>query len=238
MNRSPLPPGAQAAVAERYIQGAAPQDPLEPILKAVQDALLRKFRVVSHRRGSVALLIEDVEVPVRAPTRARATPSDAELRDALGSLIGTALRSSLTDTTDEGRRRRLWIAQALIGLETAGPTAKKPSPEEGTDAWLTTAEVAGQLGVSRPYVSMLCDAGKLGEVTKTTGGHRRIRRSAVSAYSATQLADNATAVSPREAGVAAGMYALDDGAYLNAARRSAVKPASKTIPKTRRAAKA
>lgn len=36
--------------------------------------------------------------------------------------------------------------------------------------------------MSRPYVSMLCNQGKLGEVHRSEGGHRRIRQSAVDEY--------------------------------------------------------
>src|SRR5205814_3576992 len=86
---------------------------------------------------------------------------------------------------------------------------------------LKTADVAAQLEMSRPYVSMLCDNGKLGEVTKTEGGHRRVRQSAVNAYKVALRAASAGAVSPQEAAAEAGMYAYSDEAFVKAARRTA-----------------
>lgn len=94
------------------------------------------------------------------------------------------------------------------------------------DALLTTAEAAVQLEVSRPHVSMLCNAGKLGEVVMTEGGHRRIRSSAVQSYLATRAKQHQGAVSPRRAGAQAGLYAYPDGHFENVVRNAGlVKPA-------------
>jgi len=96
--------------------------------------------------------------------------------------------------------------------------------DQDADPLLKTADVAVLLGVSRPYVSMLCDSGKLGEVTKTEGGHRRVRQSAVHAYKAAQKRAHASTTSPREAAAQAGMYALDDAAFVSAAKRAPAAP--------------
>jgi excisionase family DNA binding protein len=47
---------------------------------------------------------------------------------------------------------------------------------------LTSEEAAKMLRLSRTHVNALIDAGKLGDVIKTEGGHRRITRSAVLDY--------------------------------------------------------
>ena len=80
------------------------------------------------------------------------------------------------------------------------------------DALLTLAEAATRLDVSRPYAVMLCDAGQLGEVTLECG-RRRVRASAVEAYVAARVREREGAPSPREAGIAAGLYAHPDSHY-------------------------
>lgn len=106
------------------------------------------------------------------------------------------------------------------------------------DALLTTAEVAARLEVSRPYVSMLCDAGKLDEVVVTDDGRRRIRVSAVEAYLAARAMQSEDAPSPRQAGVDSGLYEHPDGHFRNKIRQNeAAKPveptSARTSPKSR-----
>ena len=74
------------------------------------------------------------------------------------------------------------------------------------DVLLTIAEVATRLRVSRPVASMLCDAGKLGDVVEDCGGHRRVRASAIDAYRVVHSKLTDDAQSPREAGADAGLY--------------------------------
>lgn len=78
-----------------------------------------------------------------------------------------------------------------------------PAPE---DALLTIAQAAARLEVSRPYVSILCDAGTLGVVIVTDDGRRRIHASAVEAYLAARAKQSEGGASPRQAGVEAGLY--------------------------------
>ena len=55
----------------------------------------------------------------------------------------------------------------------------EPKPKE----WLTTEEAGARMGFSRPYVTALFDSGEFaGGVSKSTGGHRRVRASAVDAW--------------------------------------------------------
>lgn len=74
------------------------------------------------------------------------------------------------------------------------------------DVLLTIAEAAERLGTSRPYASMLTDAGKLGDVSMTEDGRRRVRPSNVDAYITARTKQNEGAPLPREAGVDAGLY--------------------------------
>lgn len=89
----------------------------------------------------------------------------------------------------------------------------RPKVKVPEDTLLTIADAASQLEVSRPYVSMLCDAGKLGEIVVTGDGHRRIRASALDAYLAARVKQNEGAPSPREAGVDAGLYDYPEGHF-------------------------
>lgn len=241
MTRTHLSPAAKAAAARHYAGQPALADPLEPLLVAVQEALAQHVTLVSTRGGGSALRVENIEFAVRGSPALHQGQPIAHLRSALEHVVAGALRSSIGAPTAEGKRLRLVIAQKLLAIEAGEPSAELAGVREGgEDAWLKTADVAAQLGMSRPYVSMLCDAGKLGEVSKTEGGHRRIRQSAVSAYLAAQKTANTGAQSPREAALAAGMYSVGDEAYAKAARRPAArrtKQSTRGAPKPGRAAK-
>jgi excisionase family DNA binding protein len=55
------------------------------------------------------------------------------------------------------------------------------------DEWLSVGEAADRLGASRPYVTMLCGNGRLGEVRVELDGTRTVRLSAVDAYRESQV---------------------------------------------------
>ncbi len=85
------------------------------------------------------------------------------------------------------------------------------------NALLTMAEVAARLDVSRPYACLLCDSGQLGEVL-SEDGYRRVQASAVDAYLAAREREHEGAPSPREAGIAAGLYDHPDSHYRSRRR--------------------
>ncbi len=225
MTRPSLSPAAKAAATQRYLGPSEPQDPLEPLLEAVQKAIVQHVTMVQTHNGGSALRVENLEFALIGADTPQAGQPILELRSALEHVVADALRSSIGAHTPEGRRIRLVMAQKLLTIEMGESGLERAEPpEDDDDAWLKTADVAVQLGMSRPYVSMLCDAGKLGEVSKTEGGHRRIRQSAVTAHLAAQTTAGAGAESPREAAMAAGMYDVSDRAYSQAARRPTSKP--------------
>jgi excisionase family DNA binding protein len=96
----------------------------------------------------------------------------------LAEVAAFGFATAMTDESFAGTRLRMDLITALASLE----ATKEHSRDRQDDRFLTTAEVAAQLGMSRPYVSMLCNQGKLGEVGRSEGGHRRIQQSAVDAY--------------------------------------------------------
>lgn len=141
------------------------QHHLEVELKGKKCALLRmagrEFRVV------------DVEEPHDALV--------SHMCHSLSEVAAYGLATVLTDDSPAGTRLRMDLIAALAHIEsTKGPAKEKHAPDG--EPLLTTAEAAHQLGMSRPYVSMLCNQGKLGEVHRSEGGHRRIRQSAVDEY--------------------------------------------------------
>ena len=84
---------------------------------------------------------------------------------------------------------------------------------------------------------MLCDAGKLGEVVKTEGGHRRVRVSAVDAYLAARTKQLKGAPSPREAGVEAGVYLHHEGFFQNIVRETLAEPVASSAKRSKKPAK-
>jgi excisionase family DNA binding protein len=109
------------------------------------------------------------------------------LCESLAEVAAFGFATALTEDSTAGTRLRMDLITALASVEaTREPLRGRPSTEDG-DELLTTADAAAQLGMSRPYVSMLCDQGKLGAVTRSEGGHRRIRQAAVDAYKKTHV---------------------------------------------------
>lgn len=88
------------------------------------------------------------------------------------------------------------------------------TPLRSGDLLLTKIEAATKLKTSLPYVSMLCGSGKLGEVVTDDAGHGRVRSSSVEAYLAELTRQHETALSPRAAGVAAGLYDYPDSHFI------------------------
>ncbi|MBI3155423.1 MAG: helix-turn-helix domain-containing protein [Burkholderiales bacterium] len=228
MTRANRPAAARAAGTGHRPGRSDPADPLEPLLDAVQEALVQRVTMVPTRgRGSV-LRVEGLEFAVGAGKTLDPRQPGVQLRRALEHVVADALRSSVGAPTAEGRRLRLTLAHELLAMDAGEPGGGRGEVGDEGDSWLRTAEVAARLGVSRPHVSMLCDAGKLGEPSRTEGGHRRIRRSAVDAYLAARKVADLGARSPREAAVVAGMYAVSDKAYAKAARRPAAGPVTQS----------
>lgn len=240
MARTSLTPAAKAAAAQHYLGRPSPTDPLEPLVDAVQEALVHHITLVTTPSGGTALRVDKLEVTISGGGPKKGAQPLAGLGDALKHVVADALVSTLGATDDRGTQWRVALANRILNIELSRGAAAiegnapLATVDEEADPLLKTADVAAQLGMSRPYVSMLCDTGKLGEVTKTEGGHRRVRQSAVAAYKAAQLRAHSGAPTPREAAAAAGMYELSDAAFVKAAQRG---PESTPVAKRARPAK-
>lgn len=87
------------------------------------------------------------------------------------------------------QHQRTVLAQLLLTAnlrKTGAPASLQPSilDDEADDPLLSSEEAAKLLHVSRTHLNMLIDSGKLGEITRTLGGHRRIAKTAVLKYKA------------------------------------------------------
>ena len=67
----------------------------------------------------------------------------------------------------------------LVEIESQDAGIDIPDKLSTADDLISTAQAAGILGYSRPYVAMLIDQQKLKGATVSAGGHRRVSRAAV-----------------------------------------------------------
>jgi excisionase family DNA binding protein len=216
-------PAVKPAAAAKYMPQLA--NPLAPLAAEVGRVVAREVAEANRRKSRSPKTSVGLDI--------MAAPSSI---DALGArmavLVADVLERSLSAHTVQGKALRMALIAKLANEEIGGaqPSAVV-APNAVNDVLLTTVEAAAKLEASRPYVSMLCNAGKLGDVVMTEGGHRRIRSSAVQAYLATRAKQHEGAMSPRQAGVEAGLYAYSDGHFVNAVREAAAsKPAKKAAP--------
>jgi len=153
---------------------------LDDLLRALEHAFLHHTQP-QRRRSALVLQLPDLAVTVR-PLPAQQPDLLGILPAKLAEVAAFGLTTALTDPSEAGSRLRMDLITALARIESSkARSASRQGPKED-DQLLTTAEAAAQLGMSRPHVSMLCDQGKLGEVIRSAGGHRRIQQTAVDAY--------------------------------------------------------
>lgn len=165
--------------------------PAAPYRLPALDGLFEQFKTTFAQHVEVedsaqgrVLRVAGQELWVREPDGS-AQALQTTVCERLAEVAAYGMATALSDTSAQGRSQRMELISALAMLEvTAGGAQAQAGHRRAEHAGdlLTTAEVAAQLGMSRPYVSMLCDQGKLGEVTRSEGGHRRITKQAVEAY--------------------------------------------------------
>lgn len=243
MAHAHIHPAARSAAAQHYLKRSAQAvqrgllAELDPLAEAIGVALVRSIGLVPSKQGrQVAVQVQGKDTLVlRVGAKLDSAHVPARLHEHLKRVIAEALSTSLCAQTELGTQLRMALVGRLASLQSgASPQAVLATTAAGDDEVLTTAQAAALLEVSRPYFSMLCDAGKLGEVLKTEGGHRRVSKGAVEAYRAAQTQTVADAVSPRAAAMEAGLYAKDDSEYVKAGQLHAdesMKPL-KRAPKT------
>jgi excisionase family DNA binding protein len=165
---------------------AQPLPPMDDVLVALEHAFMHHTEPHA-RRGGVALKLADLDVSVR-PLSGDIDDFAVELSKRLAEVACYGFATALTDPSPAGTRKRMELITTLARIEASQGMRKERPTDASGETLLTTAEAAAQLGMSRPHVSMLCDQGKLGVVTRSEGGHRRIRQAAVDAYRNTHAA--------------------------------------------------
>ena len=107
---------------------------------------------------------------------------------AMPSTLESEFVRELLDDKEDSRKRRAMLVHVLSAADVRGINANvammqdvAPTTVED-DELLTSQDAAKLLHVSRTHMNMLIDTGKLGAVSITDGGHRRIARSVVLAY--------------------------------------------------------
>jgi excisionase family DNA binding protein len=95
-----------------------------------------------------------------------------------------------------------------------------PTTENVADPWLSTNDAADVLGVSRTYMAMLIDDGRLAGATVSDDKQRRVPTSTVLKYLATrEAAKKGKSTDYRAAAREAGMYEVSDADCIRMARR-------------------
>lgn len=129
--------------------------------------------------------------------------------------LSRALHDVLDARDDRGRMARKQIQMHILEVNERLAYGSQAAPE---DRLLSTEQAAQMMMKSRPHVAMLIDAGELEGASTTPKGHRRVPESSVRAW----LSKHGKAANPgssdyKAAAREAGMYAIAESAYVDAA---------------------
>ena len=95
------------------------------------------------------------------------------------------------------------------------------SESQESKDWLSLSEVSKRLAVSKAYIRMLCDHGRLGEVSTGSDGETRVLLAEVEAYERARAQATQGAMSIQESAVAAGMYDISEADYVTCSKELA-----------------
>jgi excisionase family DNA binding protein len=132
-------------------------------------------------RSLTGRMLEDTSASKKV---ARGASAQQLVKQAMNSIV----QSLLVDDAVAQRQRTI-LAQLLLTANLLKSGANESLQAlalggEVGDPLLSSEEAAKLLHVSRTHINMLIDSGKLGQITRTEGGHRRIARTAVLKYKA------------------------------------------------------
>lgn len=111
------------------------------------------------------------------------------VREMMPRLLESEFAHELLKNQTRARKRRAMLVHLLTAVDVQGfvvnPLGRLADGSTGDDgAELTSEEAAQLLRVSRTHINTLMDTGKLGAVSRTAGGHRRVSRTTVLDYKA------------------------------------------------------
>jgi excisionase family DNA binding protein len=147
-----------------------------------------------------SLAVQLTEAIAARTRQANSSAIGQVVSDVLPGFLEREFTQGLLKNQGAARKRRAVLmhvltaadVQAVMGDPAAAPDETPISA--GTmdeDEPLTSETAAKLLHVSRTHVNALLDAGMLGEVSRTAGGHRRVSKAAVLAYKAASKARQA-----------------------------------------------
>jgi excisionase family DNA binding protein len=177
-------------------------------------------------RSLTGRMLEDAS----ASKQARRVSAPQLMKQVMTSIVQSLLLDDVV-----AQRQRTVLAQLLLTAnlrKTGVPAALQSSPldDEADDPLLSSEEAAKLLHVSRTHINMLIDSGKLGEITRTVGGHRRIAKTAVLKYKAESKQRRARGVDVMvESSERLGLYDTEDASLTYDMNEMAKKKAAARV---------
>jgi len=161
--------------------------------------------VPRHLSSGLHFALENVAQSLAAQlTKAIAAHTQQANSSAIGQVVSDVLPGFLEKEFTQvllknqgaARKRRAMLMHVLTAADVQAvmeDPAGAPVDARAADGDepLTSEAAAKLLHVSRTHVNSLLDAGMLGEVSRTAGGHRRVSKAAVLAYKAASKARQA-----------------------------------------------
>jgi excisionase family DNA binding protein len=143
-------------------------------------------------------LAAQLTAAILARTRRQANSKEIGqvVSDVLPGFLEQEFAQELLQSQEGSRKRRAMLMHVLTAADVQVSAGDPASALTGVaavdeDEQLTSEAAAKLLHVSRTHLNTLLDAGMLGEVSRTAGGHRRIPKAAVLTYKAESKARQA-----------------------------------------------
>lgn len=135
-------------------------------------------------------------IAARTKRQANAAAIGQVVMDVLPGFLEKEFTQGLLRNQATARKRRAMLMHLLAAADVqafvGNPAGALIETAAGDDGEPLTSEAAAKLlHVSRTHLNSLLDAGMLGAVSRTAGGHRRIPKAAVLAYKANSKARQA-----------------------------------------------
>jgi excisionase family DNA binding protein len=132
-------------------------------------------------RSFTGRMLKDMGKPKKT---ARVLSEHQMVQRAMTSIVRSLLEDDAVAQHQRNVLAHLLLTANLLKAGASPPFQALAPGGEADDPLLSSEEAAKLLHVSRTHINMLIDSGKLGEIGRTEGGHRRIARGAVLKYKA------------------------------------------------------
>jgi excisionase family DNA binding protein len=132
-------------------------------------------------RSFTGRMLQDMGKPKKT---VRALSAHQMVQKAMASIVRSMLQDDAVAQHQRNVLAHLLLTANLLKASASPPLQGSAPGGEAGDPLLSSEEAAKLLHVSRTHINMLIDSGKLGEINRTEGGHRRIASAAVLKYKA------------------------------------------------------